>query len=98
MDDKQYYVYIMTNITSTVLYTGMTNDLCRRISEHKQGLVEGFTKKYKVKNLIYYETAEDLDSALFRENQIKDYSRKRKIDLINSMNPSWADLFDELID
>jgi putative endonuclease len=94
--EKSYCVYIMTNITGTVLYTGMTSNLYGRVDAHKRELVDGFTKKYKVKNLVYYEPAEDLDSALYREKQIKDYSRKKKLDLINSMNPKWEDLFSSL--
>lgn len=96
--EKQYYVYIMTNRYNTVLYTGMTVDLKQRILAHKEELVAGFTKKYKIKKLIYYEIAEDLDSSLFREKQIKNYSRDKKISLVNSLNPQWVDLYDKIQD
>ena len=93
---KQYYVYIMTNKHNTVLYTGVTNDLVRRTYEHKEKLVKGFTKKYNVNKLVYYEITDDVYSAITREKQIKAGSRKKKIDLIESMNPEWMDLYDSL--
>jgi putative endonuclease len=94
--DKQYYVYIMTNAKHTALYTGVTNDLKRRIWEHKGKFVESFTKKYQIDMLMYYEVCESAESAILREKQIKSVSRQKKIDLINSMNSEWRDLYDEL--
>ena len=94
--NKQYYVYIMTNQYNKVLYTGFTNDLQRRVSEHKSKLIEGFTKKYSVTKLVYYEIYEDSYTAISREKQIKAGSRQKKIDLVNQMNHEWKDLYDEL--
>lgn len=94
--DKQYYVYILTTQNDTVLYTGVTNDLIRRVYEHKHNLVKGFTKTYFVHKLVYFEVAEDVLSAIEREKQIKGLGRKRKIDLINAFNPDWHDLYDEI--
>ena len=90
---NQYYIYIMTNFTNTTLYTGVTNNLMRRVYQHKNGLVEGFTKKYKVHKLVYYEETESIIAAITREKQIKGGSRQDKIDLINNMNPEWKDLY-----
>jgi putative endonuclease len=90
---KQYYVYIMTNRTNTVLYTGVTNNLVRRVYEHKEKLVEGFTRKYNVTKLVYYEIAEDVEAAILREKQIKDGSRSDKKRLISNLNPKWDDLY-----
>jgi len=94
--NKQYYVYIMTNNTNRVLYTGVTNDLKRRVYEHKAKLVEGFTKKYNNDKLVFYEVSEDIESAILREKQIKGGSRQKKIDLVNGMNTEWADLYEGL--
>jgi len=94
--DKQYYIYIMTNSNNIVLYTGITNNLERRVYEHKEKLVEGFTKKYGITKLVYYEIFRDVDNAILREKQIKGGSRAKKIKLINSMNDDWRDLYDEL--
>ncbi len=88
---KQYYVYIMTNKSKT-LYTGVTNDLIRRIYEHRNHLVKGFTDKYNITKLVYYEATNNVISAIEREKQIKGWLRKKKIDLIESMNPEWKDL------
>jgi putative endonuclease len=88
---RQYYVYILTNNSKT-LYTGVTNNLPRRIYEHKNKLVEGFTKKYNLTKLVYYEISEDVRSAIAREKQIKGWLRSKKINLIESMNPKWDDL------
>ena len=90
------YVYLMTNKLDTVIYTGVTADLLRRVYEHREGLVDGFTKKYNVKKLVYYEIADDIESAIAREKQIKNGSRKKKIALIKSMNPTFKDLYTEL--
>ncbi|MBF0217667.1 MAG: GIY-YIG nuclease family protein [Candidatus Omnitrophica bacterium] len=86
----------MTNKTNTVLYTGVTSDLKKRIYEHKEGLVEGFTKKYNIKKLVYYEIADTIEVAIEREKQIKAGSRKKKIALIESMNPAYKDLYLEI--
>ena len=94
--DKQYYVYILTNKRHTVLYTGVTNDLVRRVFEHREKVVPGFTKKYNVYKLVYYEMTESIESAILREKQIKGGSRQKKLDLINEMNPLWRDLYEEL--
>jgi len=94
--DNQYYIYIMTNKYNTVLYTGVTNDLRRRVSEHRENLAAGFTSKYHVHKLVYYEATEDIHAAIAREKQIKGGSRQRKMDLVSSMNKDWADLFDTL--
>ncbi len=89
-----YYVYIMSSKTG-VLYTGMTNDLERRVFEHKTGISQGFTKKYKVTRLVYFEETSDVNTAIAREKEIKGWLRRRKIDLIQSINPAWEDLADE---
>jgi putative endonuclease len=91
-----YYVYILSNRAGTVLYTGMTNDLPRRVDEHKQKLVPGFTSKYNVSRLVYYEAGEDVLAVIEREKAIKGGSRQRKIDLIEAMNPRWRDLAEDL--
>jgi putative endonuclease len=89
----QYYVYILTNKRNTVLYTGVTNDLKRQVYEHREKLVSGFTKKYNVYKLVFYEATESIEAAIQREKQIKGGSRQKKIDLINGMNPGWRDLY-----
>lgn len=94
--NNQYYVYIMTNKGNKVLYTGVTNDLRKRVYEHKEKLAEGFTKRYIITKLVYFETCDDIKSAISREKQIKDGSRQNKIDLINGVNNKWLDLYDEL--
>jgi putative endonuclease len=91
------YIYIMTNKTNTVLYTGVTSNLIKRVCEHKEGLSEGFTSKYNVKKLIYYEVFHDIITAIEREKQIKSWKRIKKEELINSMNSSWRDLYEDLI-
>ena len=93
---EHFFVYIMTNKYNTVLYTGVTNNLHRRIYEHKFKLVEGFTKKYNIVKLVYYEVHENAYSAISREKQIKGGSRERKIRLIEGFNREWKDLYDEL--
>ncbi len=94
--DKQYFVYILTNKWNKVLYVGVTNDLQRRALEHKDKIVDGFTKRYNVDKLVYYEVAESIESAILREKQIKGGSRKDKINLVNAMNHDWHDLYNEL--
>jgi putative endonuclease len=93
---NQYCVYIMANKYNTVLYTGVTNNLKRRVSEHKEGRGGNFTNRYKVTKLVYYEVTGDVNSAILREKQIKAGSRRKKIELVNEMNPEWKDLFDGL--
>ena len=93
---EQYYVYLLTNKNNIVIYTGVTNDLKRRVYEHKEKLVDGFTKKYNVNKLVYFAATNNVSSAIQREKQIKAGSRKKKIDLINSMNSEWKDLFNEV--
>jgi len=83
-------------VNNSVLYTGVTNNLIKRVYEHKEKLVEGFTKKYNVNKLVYYEVFEDINYAINREKKIKGGSRKKKIDLIRSMNKDWKDLYVEL--
>ena len=96
MNNKVGYVYLLTNKINTVIYTGVTSDLQKRIYEHKEKMVEGFTKKYNVNRLVYYEAFDSIEDAISREKQIKAGSRKKKIDLINSMNPGSKDLYYEL--
>lgn len=91
----QYYVYILTNQYNTVLYTGVTNDLDRRVQEHRSPTNRGFTSRYNAHKLVYYEEYEDIEEAILREKQIKAGSRQKKIDLINAMNPAWEELFPE---
>jgi putative endonuclease len=88
---RDYYVYIMTNRSGT-LYTGVTNNLERRVSEHRRKLVPGFTRKYDITRLVYYETAADVRDAITREKQIKSWRRSKKVALIRGLNPRWKDL------
>ena len=92
MQQHNYYVYIMTSRTHRVLYIGMTNSLHRRVSEHRAGAVPVFTKKYNVKKLVYYEHTTDVEAAIRREKQLKSWRREKKIQLIESENPTWNDL------
>jgi putative endonuclease len=92
-----YWVYILTSKPGGTLYVGVTNDLVRRAHEHREGVVPGFTKKYRIKTLVYYEMRDDVAAAIQREKNIKHWSREWKIDLIVSMNPTWRDLYDEII-
>jgi putative endonuclease len=94
---KQFYVYIMTNPTLTVLYTGVTSRLQQRVYEHQAKLVPGFTSRYNVTILVYYEACPDAQSAIAREKQIKAGSRQRKLDLIDSINPTWRDLSQDIL-
>jgi putative endonuclease len=89
---KYYYVYILASKRRGTLYIGVTNDLIRRIHEHKDGSVEGFTKKYKVYNLVYYQQCENIESVIQREKQLKSWHREWKIRLIDETNPMWKDL------
>jgi putative endonuclease len=94
--DRQYYVYILTNSRNTVLYTGVTNDLLRRVCQHRIGQRGSFTTKYGCSKLVLYEIFRDSYTAIAREKQIKAGSRRRKIELIEQMNPGWLDLYDQL--
>ena len=96
MSEKFYCVYILTNSHNTTLYTGVTNNLFRRLLEHKSGEGSKFAKRYNLKKLVYFEVTNNINAAITREKQIKAGSRQKKIDLINSINPGWTDLFDEL--
>ena len=91
------YIYLLANKHNNVLYTGVTNDLIRRIYEHKSKLVVGFTQKYNVDRLVYYEICGSIVAAIEREKQIKGWSRKKKQDLINALNPEWNDLYRSLL-
>ena len=94
----QYYVYILTNFNKNVLYTGVTNDLRRRVYEHKHHLDKGsFTARYNVENLVYYEVTSSVESAIEREKQIKGWNRKHKNKLVESKNPNWEDLYDVIL-
>jgi len=92
-----YWVYILASKPGGTLYVGVTNDLIRRVYEHREGLVEGFTKKYGVKTLVYFEAHETIEAAIQREKNIKHWSREWKVDLIVAGNPDWRDLYDEIV-
>ena len=92
MREKYYFVYISTNKRHTVLYTGVTNNLERRVNEHRNKLIDGFTKRYNITKLLYFEETPDVKSAIEREKQIKGMNRKRKITLIKTLNPNFIDL------
>lgn len=95
--NSMYYIYIMTNKYNKVLYTGVTNNLIRRVYEHKNKLVEGFTSKYNIDKLVYYDCAESIISAIEREKQIKGWTKQKKINIIEAMNPEWKDLYESII-
>ncbi|MEA1981670.1 MAG: GIY-YIG nuclease family protein [candidate division Zixibacteria bacterium] len=93
---KQYYVYILANKRVGTLYIGVTSSLQKRVYEHRNNLVDGFTKKYNVHNLVYYEIHDDVTQAITREKLMKKWKRSWKLELIDKMNPEWKDLYDEL--
>ena len=94
----QYYVYILSNSHKNVIYTGVTNDLVRRVYEHKKHLDKtSFTSRYNVEDLVYFEVTTDIDSAIAREKQIKGWNRKRKEKLIETINPNWNDLYSSIL-
>lgn len=97
MYKKEYFVYILGNISRTVLYIGITDSLVSRVWQHKNELAEGFTKKYRIHDLLYYEIFRDPENAILREKQLKGWSRKKKETLIAKFNPSQKDLYDEII-
>ncbi len=92
MEWRYGYIYIMTNKNNKVLYIGVTSDLPRRITEHKTGMIEGFTKKYNTHKLVYVEQYNDIETAIQREKQLKGWSHKKKVDLIERVNPDWEDI------
>ena len=92
---KTYYVYILASKRNGTIYIGVTNNLERRLYEHRNNLIEGFTNKYNVHNLVYYEDVNDIQSALQREKQLKRWTRKWKLELIEKVNPAWRDLADD---
>ena len=94
---KIYYLYILASRKNGTLYVGVTSDLPKRIAEHKQNLIEGFTKKYKVHVLVYYEVYKDIQEAISREKQIKNWTRSWKISLIEETNSEWRDLYNEIL-
>ena len=94
---SEYYIYILASQRNGTLYTGVTNDLIRRVYEHKNDFVKGFTKKYGVHTLVYYEQCDSFDSALQREKQIKEWKRRWKLELIEKENPNWNDLYEKLL-
>ena len=93
---NQYYVYILASQRNSTLYIGVTNNLIKRVYEHKQNLVEGFTKKYNVHTLVWYESTSDIESAITREKQLKEWHRKWKLRLIEENNHQWDDLYNSL--
>ena len=96
--EKQFYVYILASKRNGTLYTGVTSDLIQRVWQHKHHMVEGFTKKYRVKKLVYYEVHDNAESAITREKRIKKWRRKWKLRLIEEKNPQWTDLYDEIVE
>lgn len=94
---NQYYIYIMSNRKNGVLYIGVTNNLIRRVFEHREHQAKGFTDKYNLTRIVYYEVASDITSAITREKQLKAWRRQWKIDLINKANPDWSDLYGGII-
>ena len=94
---KSFYVYILASQRNGTLYIGITNDLIKRVYEHRNNLVDGFTKKYKVHSLVYYEQCGDIESAIIREKRLKKWNRKWKLELIEKENPQWRDLYEDLL-
>jgi len=90
---NQYYIYILANKRNGTLYIGVTSNLVKRVYEHKNNIIEGFTKKYNIHKLVYYETTNDIESVIRREKQLKKWNRKWKINLIENSNPEWIDLY-----
>ena len=96
MTEKQYYVYILTKARNSTFYVGITSDLPKRIWEHKNEIADGFTKKYGIKTLVYYEVFDDPENAIRREKRLKKWNRAWKMRLIEEMNPDWRDLYDDI--
>jgi putative endonuclease len=97
MQEQSFYIYLMSNPDRTVLYTGVTRNLVKRVWQHKQKLADGFTKKYNVTDLVYYEIFDTPLEAIEREKQIKSWSRKGKNQLVETKNPSWKDLYEDIV-
>ncbi|MBI5369665.1 GIY-YIG nuclease family protein [Candidatus Uhrbacteria bacterium] len=95
MREHTYYVYIITNLSNTVLYIGMTSDLARRMDAHQRKIVSGFASKYNCRKLVYYDATDDVMSAIEREKELKGWVRRKKIALIEQMNPQWRDLSED---
>ncbi len=95
--EKQYYVYLLTRGRNSTFYVGVTSDLVKRIYEHKNEILDGFTKKYEIKTLVYYEVHTEIEQAIKREKRLKRWNRVWKMRLIEQMNPEWRDLYDELM-
>ncbi|MCX5902737.1 MAG: GIY-YIG nuclease family protein [Proteobacteria bacterium] len=95
--DKQYYVYMLASRKNGTLYIGVTNNLLKRVYEHKENLIEGFTKQYNVHTLVWYEVHNDIREAITREKQIKKWNRNWKLRIIENLNPEWKDLYGELV-
>ncbi len=95
--DKNYYVYIVTNKKYGVLYIGVTNNLVRRVYEHKHSIIEGFTKRYNINKLVYFEVYDEIEEAILREKRLKKWNRQWKINLIENENSNWDDLYNQLI-
>ena len=95
--EKDFYVYIMANQRNGTIYVGVTSNLIKRVWQHKTGLVEGFAKKYQIHNLVYYEKHGESYSAIQREKRLKEWQRQWKLELIESMNPYWNDLYETII-
>ena len=93
--NKVFYIYFLTNWNNQILYIGVTNNLQRRLFEHRKGTVEGFTKKYNLKKLVYFEQTDDVYSAISREKQLKKWRREKKNNLVESLNPDWCDLAED---
>ncbi|AGH97541.1 GIY-YIG nuclease family protein [Micavibrio aeruginosavorus] len=93
---KQYYFYILASDKVGTLYVGVTSDLKRRVAEHKEKLLDGFTKQYGVSTLVYYEVYDDPEKAILREKRVKKWNRNWKLELIQKTNPDWTDLYDTL--
>jgi putative endonuclease len=93
---QSYYVYLLTSSRRGTLYVGVTNDLLKRVWQHKQGLVEGFSKRYRIRTLVWYEQTDSIESAIVREKQIKKWNRAWKIELIEANNPDWKDLYKDV--
>jgi putative endonuclease len=97
LNDENYYLYIIASKKNGTLYIGVTNDLVKRIYEHKQNAVNGFTKKYNVHTLVYYKVHRDIEETILKEKQMKKWNRKWKVRIIEEKNPEWKDLYDEII-
>ena len=95
--ERQSFIYIMTNASNEVFYIGVTGNIIRRVYEHKNKLIDGFTKRYNLTKLVYYEMFDDITNAITREKQLKGGSRKKKIELIKAFNPKWEDLYEKII-